>query len=179
MTKLYPSFLKGENDFFDAFFQEHHTTLLLIAYRYMRNQDDAEDVVADIYKKLLSFSVEKRSDLLPKDYSEFVFYVRKMVVNKSLDSHKQKANQRRLLAENFSKNTHSGFFSEQNLLEPQLQEIIQQVLNHRELEIISLHVQGYKNVEIAQKLDLSYFTVRNLIHVSKKKLKKQYKKYFQ
>ena len=179
MTHLYPSFLKGKNHYFEAFFQEHHAALLLIAYRYMRNQDDAEDVVADVYKKLLGFSVEQRNALLPKDDTEFVYYVKKMVVNKSLDTYKQKSNQRRLLSEHFSTNTDSDYFDEQDLLEPRLQEIIHQLLNQRELEVISLHVQGYKNIEIAQELGLSYFTVRNLIHLSKKKLKKQYKKYFQ
>ncbi len=179
MTYLYPTFLNGKNEFFDAFYQEHHATLLMIAYKYMRNKDDAEDVVADVYKKLLFFSAEQRKKLLPDSHSEFVYYIRKMVVNKSLDNYKQKANQRRLLTEHFSRNEESDFFDEQDVLEPRLQEIIQQLLSQREVEVIALHVQGFKNAEIAKQLDISYFTVRNLIHVSKKKLKNQYKKYFQ
>lgn len=179
MTNSYASFLNGKNHFFEALYQEHHATLLMVAYKYLRNQDDAEDVIADVYKKLLGFSEEQRKQMLPKEASEFVFYIRRMVKNKSLDSYKQKNNQRRLLSEHYSRNADSDYFNEQDFLEPQLQELIQQVLNHRELEIISLHVQGYKNKEIAQKLDLSYFTVRNMISVSKKKLKTQYKKYFQ
>lgn len=55
MTNRYPLFLEGKNDFFEAFFQEHHAALLLIAFRYMRDQDDAADVVAEVYQKLLGF----------------------------------------------------------------------------------------------------------------------------
>ena len=54
-------------------------------------------------------------------------------------------------------------------------EAIKQLLNNlpaREKEMIELHLQGYKNEEIAVQLNISYNTVRNTLHNAKQRIKK-------
>ena len=54
-------------------------------------------------------------------------------------------------------------------------EAIRHLLNNlpkREKEIIELHLQGYKNEEIAVQLTISYNTVRNTLHSAKQRIKK-------
>ena len=54
-------------------------------------------------------------------------------------------------------------------------EAIKHLLNNlpkREREVIELHLQGYKNEEIATQLNISYNTVRNTLHNAKQHIKK-------
>ena len=54
-------------------------------------------------------------------------------------------------------------------------EAIKHLLNNlpnREREMIELHLQGYKNEEIATQLNISYNTVRNTLHSAKQRIKK-------
>jgi len=45
-------------------------------------------------------------------------------------------------------------------------------LSNREKEILQLHLQGFKNDEIAMQLNISYNTVRNTLHSAKQRVKK-------
>jgi RNA polymerase sigma factor (sigma-70 family) len=45
-------------------------------------------------------------------------------------------------------------------------------LSNREKEILQLHLQGFKNDEIATQLNISYNTVRNTLHSAKQRVKK-------
>jgi RNA polymerase sigma-70 factor (ECF subfamily) len=53
-------------------------------------------------------------------------------------------------------------------------EMMMTELSEREKEIFQLHLDGFKNYEIAEKLNLSELTVRNTLHNAKKRIRKMW-----
>jgi RNA polymerase sigma-70 factor (ECF subfamily) len=68
-----------------------------------------------------------------------------------------------------------SFFSTNAIFVRFEEEAIKQLidyLSNREKEILQLHLQGFKNDEIATQLNISYNTVRNTLHNAKQRVKK-------
>lgn len=176
--RLYNSYLNGDNRILEEVFQDQHKLLLSIAYGYTKNQDDAIDVVSDIYHKLLKSNSLTRENLYPDVYEDFLKYIRTMVNNKCKDLLKQKENRKHLLKNNYFNSRVQYTLPDSAFIEPEFQKTINKLLNPKEVQILQLHIDGYKNKEIAKDLELSPFTVRNSLSTSKKKLRKEYKRHY-
>lgn len=172
---FYQQFLKGNNDFLSSLFSEEYRILLLIAYKYLQREENAQDAVAWTFHKLIEMSPEKRLTQLPENMQEFHRYLRRMLINYCIDQIKQAKTRNRHNQYLQSLDNTSGDSTNQQVLLNDIQSDMQASLNENEIKVLSLHLEGYKNDEIAKHLGYSYFTIRNVLHNAKNKLRKKYK----
>ena len=145
--------------------------LLLSAYHYCRDKQLSQDVVQDVFEKLLAMEPEKREALFGPDPAHMEAYLLVAVRNKCLDLKKNRENREKILSSVrhlFSTETRNH--SLERFMEASLRDIMHH-LQPREQEIIGLHLDGYKNEEIAERLGVTYHTVKNNIYEAKKKIK--------
>lgn len=175
----YENYKEGDNSFLKLVFDQYYQLLLLVAYKYFNDCEDAKDVVSNVLQKLLILSVAQRKQYLPEQPDRFLFYLKAMVVHKCLDHIKMKNNQNRIIQDNsiFSDENPCNFAEE--FIENGTLTHLKKCLTPAELKIIEYHLNGYKNEEISKELKLSYNTIRNTISVAKTKLRTMYKSLYQ
>jgi RNA polymerase sigma factor (sigma-70 family) len=146
-------------------FKKHASELLMIAYFYLKDMDAAKDAVADCFEKLL-----KNDIVLDRNQEEVKAWLIVVVKNHVKDILKQKKNRLKLLSFiNFD------YLSENNWYKKAEKESLDRAMNHltpKEAEVFKLHLDGYSNDEIREKLNVSYATVKNQLYDAKKKLRK-------
>lgn len=146
-------------------FKKHASELLMIAYFYLKDMDAAKDAVADCFEKLL-----KNEIVLDRNPEEVKAWLIVVVKNHAKDILKQKKNRLHLLSL-FS----FDYLSENNWYKKVEKESLDRAMNHltpKEAEVFKLHLEGYSNDEIKDKLSVSYATVKNQLYDAKKKLRK-------
>ena len=79
------SFCNGDNKAIAAQYKLWLPQLYLIAFRYVKNHEIAEDVVSDCFEKLLIMPTEKRREKFIDEQINLKALLIVMVKNKSLD----------------------------------------------------------------------------------------------
>lgn len=161
----------GDNQLIGLFYNVYAAKLLMVAYKYLQNTQEAKDVVMDVFEKLIHLNEEKRKTVVPDSVDGFTGWLVTIAKNYSLDQLKHK-------------NTVARYQAERANSEPLTQpdadriwdkQIIDYVINQlqgSEKEVASMHYSGYSHDEIAGKLNVSYNTVRNQLSSAKKKIRK-------
>lgn len=161
-------FVVGDNNALKSTYLNHHAALLMTAYYYLKNEEEAKDIVADIFKKLLEMTVEERKEKLVGVNEKLATFLKVLVKNKCLDYIKVEKNRTRIV------NSMSAFFSRSNSSFSLVDEdfkLMLDTLPERQKEVLALHLEGYDNNEISEKLDITYNTCRNTLSTSKKKIR--------
>lgn len=165
------SFCKGDDTAITNKYKQWLPEFYLIAFRYLKNQEEAEDVVADCFEKLLLMTPEKRKENFLDKQINLKALMRVIVKNKSLDVLKIKKNRNRILDgikdlfPTSSRNLSRKTFSDENF------ETMMNCLPEKEQLVLKLNIDGYKNFEISEKLNISEKTVSNLLSISRSKIK--------
>lgn len=164
-------FCKGDNNAIVKQYKQWLPELFLIAFRYLKSQEEAEDVVADCFEKLLKLSIEKRKQKFIIDQIDLKALLIVVVKNKCLDNIKIKKNRIRIIDNiksmwsttdsNASKKT----FTNENF------ETLIFCFPEKERAILKLNLEGYKHNEISQRLNISEKTVSNSLSISRSKIK--------
>lgn len=79
------SFCNGDNNAITLQYKMWMPELYLIAYRYLKNQEEAEDAVADCFQKLIEMSLEKRKQKFIDDAINLKALLIVVIKNKCLD----------------------------------------------------------------------------------------------
>ena len=165
------SFCNGVNTAIANQYKNWLPELYLIAFRYLKNQEEAEDIVADCFEKLMLMPVEKRKqNFLDKQINLKALMI-VIVKNKCLDVLKINKNRNRILDgikdlfPTSSKNLSRKTFSDENF------EVMMGCLPEKEQIVLKLNIEGYKNEEISEKLNISEKTVSNLLSMSRSKIR--------
>lgn len=146
-------------------FKNHSSELLMVSYSYLKDLDAARDAVANCFEKLLLNEI-----VLERSEEEIKAWLFVVVKNHSLDLLKVSLNRKRLLSYlTFDFFTNSNW---QSKVEHDYMLRILKLLSPKESEIFKLHLEGYSNDEIKDKLNVSYATVKNQLYDAKKKLRK-------
>jgi RNA polymerase sigma factor (sigma-70 family) len=150
----------------------YYQSLVMIAYKYTSDTEKSRDVVGAVFEKLLLLQTNKREQIIVHPQKGLYPFLVTVVKNKCLDGIKTNK-----LQEQIKKHvvTLISFNSSNAALSRFESEAIKQLLStitNREEQILQLHLTGYKNEEIATQLNLSYNTVRNTLHMAKKRVKK-------
>ncbi|AXT49520.1 RNA polymerase sigma-70 factor [Aquimarina sp. BL5] len=157
---------EGNEDSFKILFELYYTKLLNITKGYISNIEDAEEIVQDVFLKTWN----KRKDI----NSNVNGYLFKMTKNLCLDylrSKKYKLNSSNKILQLESYINHEALsdVDASSLIEKELAEKIQvaiQLLPEKCKNVfIKSRVEGKKNREISDELDISLKTVEN--HMSK------------
>lgn len=165
------SFCNGDNKAIAAQYKLWLPQLYLIAFRYVKNHEIAEDVVSDCFEKLLIMPAEKRREKFIDEQINLKALLIVMVKNKSLDYLKVTENRNRIkegLQWFLNKTTQNKIhekFSEENFKR------LVNCLPNKEQIILKMNLEGYKNEEISKKLKLSEKSISNSLSLSRTKIK--------
>lgn len=164
-------YLNGNNDSLGKLYIHHYQSLVMIAYKYTTDTEKSRDVVGTVFEKLLQLNAQKRQQIILHPQKGIYPFLVTIIKNKCLDGLKTNK-----LHDEIKK--HLGnllIFNSTNAAFIRFElEAIKHLLNNltkREREMIELHLQGYKNDEIAIQLNISYNTVRNTLHTAKQRIK--------
>lgn len=171
LTDIINNYTKGDNQAIAELYACLKDRLLLLAYHHCRNRETSQDVVHEIFEKMIHLPIEKRSTYFGNSEGNIEAYLSVAVKNKCIDLHKIKNNREKIIHSIRHLITSKV---ENSSMERFCQDGLRGMLKNlepREQEIIRLHLDGFTNDEIAAQLNLSYNTVKNNIYESKKKLK--------
>lgn len=165
------SFCQGDNNAIAKLHKHWIPELYLIAFRYVKSQEEAEDVVADCFEKLLKMSNEKRHQKFIVDQIDLKSLLIVIVKNKCLDVLKTYKNRNRIIEgiKSLWTSTASNL-AEQNLVTENFEKLAS-FLPEKERKILKLNLDGFKNQEISSQLNISEKTVSNSLSISRKKVK--------
>ncbi len=162
----------GNDEALGKLYVYYYQSLVMIAYKYTTDTEKSRDVVGAVFEKLLQLQKNKRQQIILHPKKGIYPFLVIIIKNKCLDGIKTNKLQEQIKKHlvtliSFTSINAASFRFES--------EAIKQLLNNlpnREKEIIELHLQGYKNEEIAIQLNISYNTVRNTLHTAKQRIKK-------
>ncbi len=145
-----------------------NTKLLGFAHRFMKDVDDARDIVQEIYVKLWNM----RTDL--DKYNSVEALAMRMTRNLCLDKIKLKKTvplNEMVLEENFEDSNEKEKLNEQKLAVQRVKQTIE-LLDEPQKSIIQLRdIEGYEYQEIAQILNMNVNTVRVSLSRARKKVR--------
>ena len=148
--------------------------LYLLAYRYTKQQEDAEDIIADCFEKLLLLPVSKRKQKFIEEGIQLKPLLIVMVKNKSLDVIKTKKNRNRIIEgikHLIPIKTNNA--SIENLADDNYNQLLS-CLPEKESAILNFYIQGFTLQEISRKMNISEKTVSNILALARKKVKKMW-----
>ena len=176
-TSYLNRFCKGENHVLAHYYDVLVPELYLVAYRYVKSEAEAEDVVADCFEKLLKMPVERRRQKFMDSKVNLKALLLLMVRNQSLDVLKIKKNRCRIvdgiligfpnLATNDSKTT----FIKDNFI------VLLAHLSKKEKIVLTSVMEGFTKQEVALQMGLSEKTISNLLTNARKKVKLSWVKF--
>jgi RNA polymerase sigma factor (sigma-70 family) len=170
--QLSNNYLNGNNHELGKLYLHYYQTLVMIAYKYTSDIEKSRDIIGTVFEKLLHLPQHKRQQIILHPQKGIYPFLVTVIKNKCLDGLKtnklHEELKKHLVTLILPISINSAFIRFEK-------DAIKQLLTNlpaREKEIIDLHLQGYKNEEIALQLNLSYNTVRNTLHSAKQRIKK-------
>ena len=140
--------------------RDEYQSLYKLAYTYVKNQDDAMDVVQEsVYKAIKSHNTLKNSSYVKA-------WLCQIVVNTALDLIRK--NKREIVLEEFPEIPYEDKYSEFELLS------ILSSLDEKERKIIIFrYLEGLKIKDIAKALDENQNSIKSTLYRALKKLKNE------
>jgi RNA polymerase sigma factor (sigma-70 family) len=164
-------FSEGDNNALAQLYKNWLPELYLVSYRYVKSQEEAEDVVADCFEKLLRMDVAVRKQKFIAEEINLKALLLVMVKNKSLDVLKTSKNRSRIVDNIKGLIPLIGYNkAEQNLSDDNFKKMLC-CLPEKEQKIAELHIDGFSLEEISKQLNISEKTVSNLLALSRKKIR--------
>jgi RNA polymerase sigma-70 factor (ECF subfamily) len=166
------NYIKGDDESLGELYKMYYSSVIMIAYKYTQNTEKSKDLIGFVFEKLLTFNHSKRETIFLHPTKGLYPLLISIIKNKALDDIKQ-----HIVREEIKKQMVSltDVISTNSIFSRFEEDAIQQLLYNlpnREKEILQLHLQGFKNEEIANQLQISYNTVRNTLHSAKQRVKK-------
>lgn len=153
-------------------FNLYFDDLIFTAYYYLKNTQDAEDVVSEVFEKLLQITGESKQEDLKISEIEFKGFLHISVRNACIDLLRKQKTRNTILSRIGKSLKFWNQPEAYDKFELEAFDLILEQLSNREREIIQEHLNGLSNREIASKLTISELTVRNTLHNAKKRIRK-------
>ena len=166
-TKYWKDFLNGDINALAKLYVDLFEPLVLKAVYYTKNPEVARDIVSSLFVTLIELPYQERSkrwECIENHQALLIAIVR----NKCLDHLKISQNRARINSELFSGTTTE---TETAAMIAHLTICIEELKND-DKELVEMHLQGFNNTEISEKLNLSEKTVRNKLSLTRKSLYK-------
>jgi len=165
-------YLNGDNASIEEIHKLYAAKLLVLAYKYTRNKTHSEDIVYDLFERLMSINVLERNRLLSLVKLNPMGLLSVIVKNKCLDEIKINTNREKIL-----KFIRLSIHSEEqnNAYNKFAQDFLEEMFSYlepKEAQILRMNLSGFSNQEISKQLGISYHTTKNNIYEARKKLKK-------
>lgn len=162
----------GDQDAFKQVFDTYYKTMCLFIRRYIPDPDQAEDLAQDVFVSIWEKKLQFAS--IPA-FKAFLYQSAKNRAFNVLEHESVKRNYQNKVTINYST---EDFFNK-NYIEHETQRLILKMLESlppRAREIIYMQLDGLKNQEIADKLNISVYTVKNHKATAYKQLKESLQK---
>lgn len=146
----------GNVSVYRYFFDMFYDSLCHFAYKYLRDKNDAEDVVQETFMALW----DNKGDFTSLHAAKSYLYT--VTKNKCLNLLSTSSNRLRILEHEY---VHTLEFFESHVLEEEVYRLLDQAIKNlpdQSKKIVDLHLQGLKNQEIADHLGVSINTVKTL-----------------
>ncbi len=176
MDNYWTAFLKGENNALGSLYTDIFEPLVFRAISYTKDPEVARDIVSQLFMELVAVPKKARLERWKKvrDPKSFLAVI---VRNKCLDHVRVFSNRQRLhkrLAEEAEVNVNEDDEMDFSI---KLQECVSTLTDH-ERKLLKLHLNGYRNADIAHELKLSEKTVRNRLSLTRKMLAVRWQELF-
>lgn len=172
-------FCNGNNQALSVVYIAYLPELFLVAYRYVKSEHEAEDVVSDCFEKLFTMSKAKRHQKFIEQEINIKALLLVMVKNKSLDVIKTKNNRSRIVDGIKKFIPIVGFNGIAETITAEDFKLLLACLPEKEKVTLSLSMQGFTNSEIGVKLNVSEKTIANLLSMARKKVKELWKTFME
>lgn len=184
--ELVAKFKKGSLEAYEEIVARHETKVFNLAMRYTRNQEDAEEVLQDvfttIYRKINSFQGK----------SAFSSWLYRIVVNAAfMKLRKRKQNQaisiedmsitakQKYLDDTSMQGYRSKNIAQNRELRSVLKQAIEKLPDQYRAVFILRDIDGMSNQEVSQILELSIPAVKSRLHRSRLMLRKRLRRYYE
>lgn len=148
-----------------------------VAYRYVKSEAEAEDVVADCFEKLLKMPNDRRMQKFISNKINIKALLFLMVRNQCLDVLKINKNRSRIL-EGIQKKFPKLALNESLLNYTQSNfNTLMVSLPVKEKKVLTLVMEGFTKEEIVNQMGISQKTVSNLLCNARRKVKNNWGKY--
>lgn len=159
--KLWDRFVQGDDAALGSLYSELFEPLVFVSFYLVKDNDVARDIVGDLFVTLLAEDVKNRK-LKWLNVNAVKTYLAAAVRNKSIDYlRKYKPQERNSTRIEIEITLEENPFYAESL----------NLLNEDEKALFQLHLDGFKNDEIAQNYQVTEKTVRNKLSLSRKKMK--------
>ena len=172
MDKLTERYIRGESGALAELFTSMQASLRLVAYHHCKDAETAKDLVQDIFEKLAGLDLEKRASWFGREDSNLQAWLHVAVRHKAMDDMKIRGNRGKILesvryasVDRESVIVHDGL-SHEGLVK------MFECLQPRQREVMTMHIEGYRNEEIAETLRITYNTVKNNIYEGRQRLRR-------
>ena len=172
MDKLTERYIRGEARALSELFTGMQASLRLVAYHYCRDAETAKDIVQEVFEKLAALDGETRAAWFGKENGNLAAWVYVAVKHKAMDDSKVRTNRGKILESvryASSESLENGV--NDDLCREGLDRMLER-LQPRQREVMAMHINGYRNEEIAESLRITYNTVKNNIYEGRQKLRK-------
>lgn len=170
---FWQQYIEGDNQVLGELYRPMFRKLYFIAFKYTQNEDTSSDLVQDLFTLLLQTPISDRKEKW-KDLQNVEGFLVVLIKCKALDWLKVTRNRASILNDKFHYESTLQTDSLVDDLE-QLDKIIS-MLPPKEQTIVRLHLEGYKNAEIAVEQNQSEKSIRNRLSESRNKLKLLWKR---
>lgn len=157
---LWNQFIKGDNKALGELYVELFEPLVFISFYLVKDNDVARDIIGDLFVSILSVDIADRQ-MKWEQVNTVKSYLSTAVKNRSIDYLRKNKLQSAL--------TDAHEVELKVEVNPFYAESLQR-LTKEEGEFFQLHLDGYKNEELAKQYDLSEKTVRNKLSLTRKKM---------
>lgn len=155
-TSTINSFRKGNQKAFQYIFTELYASICLFANKFLNNKDEAEDTVQEVFIELWNQRIKF------ENINQVKAFLYLSVKNKCLNIIKH-LNIKQNYINEFKNESEQEEFFEENLIKAEvISQLIRAINNlpEQRKKIILLNLQGLKNPEIAEDLNISVNTVK-------------------
>lgn len=162
---LWNRFVQGENDALGELYSEFFEPLVFVSFYLVKDNNVARDIVGDLFVFLLAVEVKDRKTKW-LEVNSVKSYLLVAVRNRSIDYlRKTKLHVSKIDALDAPITMEENPFFAESLM----------LLRDEEKEVFQMHLDGYKNEEIAKKQQLTEKTVRNKLSLTRKKMRTYFK----
>lgn len=168
--------LKKDKDALEVLFSRHMTSAYHLAFKYLKNKADAEDVVQKAFIRIMRFSADQNQSGLVKAW------IMKTVINTSKSEMRDKIrHRRRVNAKPYIESTQPSqsldLIEDANDLRKKLVKAIDQLPEHFRLPIWLTHYENMSVKEVSEVLEKPEQTIRTQISRGLEKLQISLKTY--
>lgn len=179
MDELTHRYIRGDGNALAELFIEKQPSLRLLAYQYCRDAETAKDVVQEVFEKLAGLEPELRASWFGTDSGNLSAWLHVAVRNKAMDVVKVRTKRGKILE---SVRYASTGTLENKASERICRDDIQKILGNlqpRQREVLTMHIDGYRNEEIADSLGITYNTVKNNIYEARQRIRRLWRTFME